>query len=83
MTTSEINSELEKVYKEMSRWSELNKGPSFKFTEQETKRREVFLFLRESLSKILQAKKERNKKDEYYHSAFYYMVKFWQEQYSV
>lgn len=80
MTRSEINSALEDVFKEMDRWSALNRDPSFKFTEEERKRREAFLFLRESLYKILQAKKERNKKEEYYHSAFYYMIKFWQEQ---
>jgi hypothetical protein len=80
MTRSEINTELEKIYEEMSRWSELNRAPSFKITKEETERREPFLVLREALYKILQAKKERNKKEEYYHSAFYYMIKFSEEQ---
>jgi hypothetical protein len=80
MTRSEINRELEKVYKEMNRWSELNRDPSFKITKEEKERREAFLFLREALYKIMQAKKERNKKEEYYHSAFYYMIKFSEEQ---
>jgi hypothetical protein len=80
MIRSEINRELENTYKEMSRWRELNSDPSFKFTKEERERREAFLFIREALCKILQAKKERNKKEEYYHSAFYYMIKFWEEQ---
>ena len=80
MTRSEINRELENTYKEMSRWRELNSDPSFKFTKEERERREAFLFIREALCKILQAKKERNKKEEYYHSAFYYMIKFSEEQ---
>lgn len=80
MTKSQINRELEKIYKEMGRWSESNRDPSFEFTNRERERREAFLFLREALCKILQAKKERNKKDEYYHSFFYYAIKFPEEQ---
>ena len=80
MTRSEINRELEMAYKEMNRWSELNRDLSFRITKKETERREAFLFIREALCKILQAKKERNKKEEYYHSAFYYMIRFWEEQ---
>lgn len=81
MTGNEISRELEKIYEEMNRWSELNKDSSFEITDQEKERREAFLFLREALCRILQAKNEGNKKDEYYHSAFYYMIRFWQEQY--
>lgn len=80
MTKSEINRELEKVYKEMSRWRELNKEPGFKFTKREKERREAFFFLREALCKIIDAKEVRNKVDEYYHTAFFYMIKFSQEQ---
>ena len=80
MSKSEINRELEKVYKEMDRWRELNKDPNFKFTKREKERRQDFFFLREALCKIIEAKKVRNKEDEYYHTAFYYMVKFSQEQ---
>lgn len=75
MLQRELETELNKIYREMESWQEINKKPNYVITQKEIRRREEFLVLREILCKIDEAKKERDKDKEYYHLVMYYMMK--------
>ena len=75
MTQKEIEKKLERIYKEMSLWPEVNKKLRYKVPEQEVQRRESTLSLQQILYKIEDAKKEENKNKEYFNLALYYLMK--------
>jgi len=75
MTNKEIRKELEKTYKEMGRWPRLNSSLKGPVPKNEVERRETVLKLQQILYRIQDARKERNKSEENFNLAFYYLLK--------
>lgn len=75
MTNREIEKELNPIYKEMGAWPAANKKLNYKIPPKEVERREELLYMQQTLYKIEDAKKERNKKEECFYLALYYLVK--------
>ena len=75
MTNREIEKELNQIYKEMDAWPTANKKLNYKIPQKEVERREGLLYLQQTLYKIEDAKKERNKKGECFYLVLYYLAK--------
>ena len=52
MTKKEIKRELQKIYTEMASWPGINAKANYKISDDEVKRRELFLIDREELCKL-------------------------------
>ncbi|MDI6760593.1 MAG: hypothetical protein QMD05_07170 [Candidatus Brocadiaceae bacterium] len=75
MTKKEIERELERVYKEMKSWSEINKRLNGVVPKEEILRRELILLLQQILYRIEDAKKEGNKNKEYFNSDLFKVIR--------
>ena len=75
MTKKEIEKALEEVYKEMKNWRRTNSQSDYTISEDEVKRRELFLIAREELYKLEKAKKSKDRLAEGVHEATYDLLK--------
>lgn len=75
MTIREIGNELEKIYREMASWPDINAKLNYVITDDEIRRRELFLIGREELYKLKNATKSKNKLDKELHESTYNLIK--------
>jgi len=75
MTKKEIKRELQKIYTEMASWPGINAKANYKISDDEMKRRELFLVDREELYKLEGAKKFKDGLAEDAHEATYNLIK--------
>jgi len=75
VTTKEIERALEEVYKEMKSWRRTNSQSDYRISEDEVKRRELFLIAREELYNVEEAKKSKDGLAESVHAATYELLK--------
>ncbi len=75
MTQLQVEKELQKIYGEMKGWPEINKGLNYIIPKREVARREAVLSLEQILYKIEEARKKRDKSEEYFNLASYYLTK--------
>lgn len=70
-----IEKELQKIYKERSEWSEINKNLNYIIPNHEITKRELILSLQQILYKIEKAKKEGDKNKENFNLGIYFLIK--------
>ncbi len=75
MRIREIRSELEKIYREMASWPGINAKLNYVITDDEVRRRELFLIGREELYKLEDATKSKDKLDKELHESTYNLIK--------
>ena len=75
MTKKGIERALEEIYKEMKSWRYIDRELDCTITEDEVKRRELFLIAREELYKLEKAKKSKDRLAEGVHEATYELLK--------
>jgi hypothetical protein len=75
MTKKEIERALQEIYKEMKSWRDINSQLDYTISEDEVKRRELFLIAREEIYKLEQAKKSKDRLAEGVHEATYELLK--------
>lgn len=78
MTKKEIEKELNKIYKEMTRWPNLNKKLNYKIPPRIIEKRRTIFSMRQILYDIENAKENRDKKKANFLSGLYYMTKYFQ-----
>ena len=71
----ETEKELEKIYKEMKKWPEINKGLNYIIPKDEVERRELFLIGREEVCKLTLAKKSKDRSTTTLHKTTYDLIK--------
>ncbi len=69
-----IEKELQKIYKERSEWSEINKNLNYVIPHHEITKRELIISLQHILYKIEEAKKEGDKNKENFNLGLYYLI---------
>ncbi len=75
MTKKEIKRELQKIYTEMASWPGINAKANYKISDDEVKRRELFLIDREELCKLEDTMKFKDKLAEDAHEATDNLIK--------
>ncbi len=70
-----VKKELQEIYEERSKWSEINKNFNYVIPYQEITKRELILSLQQILYKIEDAKKYGDKNKENFNLDLYYLIK--------
>lgn len=75
MKRKELELELEKTYKEVEKWPRQNARLKWIIPKEEIERRENVLLQQKLLFRIEKARKEKDRREEYFNLAFYYLIK--------